>query len=210
MRVAELRPIIVAALYAMPRHEDELRELDAALGDGDLGITVRAGATAVAAVIEEAQPADAGALLLLAGRAFAGANPSTFAALIGGALMAAAAEVGAAIELDAAATERMTAAAAVRIQARGKAELGDKTVVDLLVPMAAVLGAAAQSTSATRTPAEVAREVAAWARQRVVETSAWQSQRGRAAWQGDRSIGKPDAGSAAIAIFVEELARAWA
>ncbi|WP_128598426.1 DAK2 domain-containing protein, partial [Paraburkholderia kirstenboschensis] len=81
----ELRELLTRALNALPAHADELRELDAALGDGDLGITVRAGSAAVvkalAALPDDASLSD---VLLAAGKAFSTANPSTFAALVGG------------------------------------------------------------------------------------------------------------------------------
>jgi dihydroxyacetone kinase-like protein len=81
----ELRDVLTRSLSALPAHADELRDLDAALGDGDLGITVSAGSAAVIKALEglpeDATVAD---ILLSAGKAFSTANPSTFAALIEG------------------------------------------------------------------------------------------------------------------------------
>ena len=86
----ELRDVLTRSLSTLPAHADELRDLDAALGDGDLGITVSAGCAAVIKALEglpdDATVAD---VLLSAGKAFSTANPSTFAALTGGGLLAA-------------------------------------------------------------------------------------------------------------------------
>src|ERR1700744_395900 len=87
----ELREILTRALGALPEHADELRDLDAALGDGDLGITVQsgsaAGVKALGALPEEASPNE---IMLAAAKAFSTAIPSPFAALVGGGLLAAA------------------------------------------------------------------------------------------------------------------------
>ena len=65
----ELRGLLARTLAVLPAHAEELRELDAALGDGDLGITVQAGSAAVvkalAALPEGASVAE---VLLAAGR----------------------------------------------------------------------------------------------------------------------------------------------
>jgi dihydroxyacetone kinase len=85
-----LRELVLAACERMPDYADELRELDAALGDGDLGITVGIGAEAVRlAVAELPEDAHPSEIFRTAGTSFASANPSTFAALIGGGLVAA-------------------------------------------------------------------------------------------------------------------------
>lgn len=199
----DFRPVLAAALRGWATHEETLRELDAALGDGDLGITVRSGALAAAAAVD-AVPVDAGlgAVLAAAGRAFATANPSTFAALVGGGVMAGAKELP-----DQAGYGRDEAVAfgrAVeqRIQQRGKAELGDKTLLDALHPTLEVLA------GADGDAAQLCRMIAAVAHDRVAETAHWESKRGRAGWLGERSIDKPDAGSSAYALFLDELATA--
>ena len=79
----ELREFLTRALNALPAHADELRDLDAALGDGDLGITVRAGSAAVvnalAALPDGASLSD---VLLAAGKAFSTANPNAVKAVL--------------------------------------------------------------------------------------------------------------------------------
>ena len=176
---------------------DELRDLDAALGDGDLGITVAAGSQAVRAVLaglgDDAMPAE---LLKAAAGAFARANPSTMAALVGGALLAAAKEVADAAELDRAAALTVGRVAAESIAKRGKSQVGDKTVLDALVPSLEAMAA----DPGAPLPAGIAA-----ARDGVQSTRSLQSMRGRASWLGERSKGLQDPGATAYLRFLEGL-----
>lgn len=193
-----LRELLLAVTTRLPRHRDELRALDAALGDGDLGITVAAGAEAVHEALD-ALPADAVAdeVLRAAGAAFASANPSTFAALIGGASLAAAQTVG--DRLDAHTLPPVLDALIARIAERGGADAGDKTVLDVLY----AVRASTDDTSGT--PAQRAHRAREAAQQTVTTFADKPSRRGRAAWVGERSIGHQDPGQVAALRFLDEL-----
>lgn len=193
-----LREVVLAMAGALPAYADELRELDAALGDGDLGITVSSGARAVgeaiAALPEDAHPSE---VLRAAGSAFAAANPSTFAALVGGGLVAASSAVRDVEGFGASELATALRALVERIQERGGAQLGDKTMVDVLVPVVEAL-TAGQTGEALVTVASDA-----------VEAGVEQvSQRGRAGWVGERSVGHRDPGSVAVLRAVEEAVKA--
>ncbi|MFL6685038.1 DAK2 domain-containing protein [Paraburkholderia graminis] len=201
----EMREVLTRALNALPAHADELRELDAALGDGDLGITVRAGSAAVvkalSALPDEASVSE---LLLAAGKAFSTANPSTFAALVGGGLLAAAkatAGVQSAGRADALTIGRAVAA---RIVERGKSQVGDKTVLDALVPSLDTLEASEGRA------VELLDAMIATAQAQVAATASMQSRKGRAAWVRERSIGHADPGATAYVRFLEALRTAFA
>ncbi|RFU48267.1 DAK2 domain-containing protein [Paraburkholderia sp. DHOC27] len=200
MSCNEFRALVTRSLSTLPTHADELRELDAALGDGDLGITVQVGSAAVikawAALPDEATLSEA---LVAAGKAFSTANPSTFAALIGGGLLAAAKTVTGKDALGKAEALDIGRAVAARIAERGKSKLGDKTVLDALVPSLDTLEA---------TDGNAAQVLAAMidtAKQQVVATTDLQSQRGRAAWVQERSVGHADPGATAYLRFLEAL-----
>jgi phosphoenolpyruvate---glycerone phosphotransferase subunit DhaL len=197
MRGAELVRTIDGALAHLEGQADELRDLDAALGDGDLGITVASGCQAVRAVLaelpEDAPPAQ---VLKAAAGAFAKANPSTMAALVGGALLAAARGLGDSDEVDRAAALAIGLAAAESIATRGKAQLGDKTILDALVPSLDAMQAASDAPLAAGIDA---------ARRAVEETRSLQSMRGRASWMGERSKGLQDPGATAYLRFLEGL-----
>ncbi|WP_217178654.1 dihydroxyacetone kinase family protein [Streptomyces sp. AC495_CC817] len=187
-----LRARLLEVLPRLSAHAEELRELDAMLGDGDLGITVSAGAAAVADALRALpDDADGRSVLQAAGLAFSSANPSTFAALVGSALLSASADLPAGEHLEVSGAFVRRAAAA--IAARGGAAIGDKTLLDVLEPVARALDEGAD-------PADAAAEA-------VRVSSGWRSRRGRAAWQQERSIGQADPGSVAVLRFVEELVR---
>lgn len=199
----ELRDILTRTLNALPAHADELRDLDAALGDGDLGITVQSGSVAVVKALA-ALPAEAtlNETLLAAAKAFSTANPSTFAALIGGGLLAAAKTVNGKDALNRDDVLAIGQAVAGRIIERGKSQVGDKTVLDALVPSLDVL-AASQGSASDALDAMIAK-----ADERVSATAAMQSRKGRAAWVQERSIGHADPGATAYLRFLQALRQA--
>jgi dihydroxyacetone kinase-like protein len=199
----ELRDILTRALSALPAHADELRDLDAALGDGDLGITVQAGSAAVVKALS-ALPEEAtlNEVMLAAAKAFSTANPSTFAALVGGGLLAAAKTVNGKDAIGPDEALAIGQAVATRIIERGKSQVGDKTVLDALVPSLDILAASQRSATDTL-DAMIAK-----AREQVSATAAMQSKKGRAAWVQERSIGHADPGATAYVRFLEALRNA--
>lgn len=196
MGITRATAILDAALSRLAEHAEVLRDLDAAVGDGDLGITVAAGAAAVRQQLEDAPPVTVPDLLRTTAAAFARANPSTMAALVGAGLLAAAKEVEGE-EWSAPVAERVGRAAAARIAERGKAELGDKTVLDALVPSVEALAGVQDGAFL---PAMIAA-----ARSGVEGTSGRAGRRGRAAWVGERGIGHPDPGASAYLLFLESV-----
>lgn len=202
----QLAALIARAMPTLATAQEELRALDAALGDGDLGITVSKGAAAVQTAVEALPDGSApAAVLRAAGQAFASANPSTMAALTGGALLAAAKEVGDATDVDRALALRLCQAAAGRIADRGKAVRGDKTVLDALLPSIEALAASTESASTAALTAAVEAAEAG-----VRDTAGKISQRGRAAWIGERGAGTPDPGATAYVRLLQALRDAWA
>ena len=204
MNVKELRSLLERALSGLPSHAEELRKLDAALGDGDLGITVSSGATAVLKAVDALdESADIRSVLQAAAKAFSTANPSTFAALVGGGLLAAAKSTTDKTELNRGDAAELGEAVAARIAERGKAQLGDKTILDALVPSLETLrdseGSAEDALDA----------MIATASRRVEETTGLRSAKGRAAWLQERSIGLADPGATAYVRFLEELRANW-
>ncbi|KKX99331.1 dihydroxyacetone kinase family protein [Microbacterium sp. Ag1] len=195
---SDLRDLLLTVLRRMERHREELRALDAALGDGDLGVTVAVGSAAVADMLQQLpDDLDARSVLRASGDAFAAANPSTFAALIGNGLLAAAEQTPVGAHLDRAGLIDVVRTAAAKIGAQGGAVPGDKTVIDVLLPIAEALEAGADAGAASKAALAA-----------VTESTGWQSRRGRAGWQQERSVGHADPGSVAVARFVEEIVRA--
>ncbi len=199
MNGADLVTLLRPALATWAESAEELRDLDAAIGDGDLGITVTKGVAAVATKLD-ALPADPtpAEVLRAAGAGFAGGNPSTMAALVGGALLAGAKSVKGRPALSRADLVTVAAAGVEAIMTRGKAMLGDKTMLDAIVPSLEVLRSAHSSTDPLPGMIEAAKAA-------VNTSSQWQSRRGRAAWVGERSVGHADPGAMAYLRLLEAI-----
>lgn len=197
MNATGLKAAITAAMTTVAGHADELRDLDAALGDGDLGITVSSGAKAVVEALgrldDTVSPAD---IAKACAKAFANANPSTMAALVAGALLAGSKTWADRADVDQASAADFMQAAADSISKRGKSELGDKTILDAMVPAVSALREAPDAAAGLRAAIEAAERG-------VQETRELQSKRGRASWLQERSVGLQDPGATAFLRFLE-------
>jgi dihydroxyacetone kinase len=195
---AELRAALLAALPRLATSTDELRDLDAAIGDGDLGITVAEGsAAAIVALRELPDTATPGEVLRSMGPAVARANPSTFAALVASALLAGAKAIA---DRDTVTRDELIEAGRIGAQAiatRGKSGVGDKTVLDALIPSLDAAGATADDPLGAAVQA---------ARAGVEATRDLVSVRGRAAWVGERTRGHADPGAMAYLRLLEAFA----
>lgn len=202
MNGARVVKLLRAALPAWAGCAEELRDLDAAIGDGDLGITVTKGVAAVSAKLDALpdEPAIAD-VLKVAGAGFASGNPSTMAALVGGGLLAAAKAMKDVEALSREDVVRLADAAVEAIKTRGKAELGDKTMLDAIAPSMDALKASGRCADPLPGMIEAARAA-------VATSSQWQSRRGRAAWVGERSVGHADPGATAYLRLLEAIADA--
>lgn len=193
----ELATAINKCLDVFTEHADELGDLDQALGDGDLGITVSLGARAAQEALttlpDDATPT---AVVLACAKAFANANPSTMAALVAGALLAGSRVWGDAQTIDSEKISAFAHAAAQSISQRGKSQVGDKTILDAMVPAAEALSAAGPNGNALDA-------AIAAAEQGVISSKELQSRRGRASWLQDRSIGLQDPGATAFLRFLQ-------
>ncbi len=188
--------------------KDELNRLDGFAGDGDLGITVAAGASAIASIQSELGTLPHGTLLRRIGTELARHVPSTGGTLLATAFLAAAREMEAASQTrPETATElaaRLLDAAQRAIVERGKAAPGDKTMLDAIAPASQALREAADAGIAL--PAALAR-AAEDADQGALATASMEPRHGRAAWLAERSAGHEDAGARAVAIILGSIAR---
>ena len=201
MNGPELRVVLDRALELVAKSEDELRALDSAVGDGDLGITVsrsaEAARKAIAALPPLAAPSE---IIRTLATTIASANPSSFSALVATGLLAAARSVAGIDSLGVSDVMTMAQQAVPAIAKRGKADVGDKTMLDAIVP----------SVDALETnPTDGALDAMIIAARRGIdETAGGVSRKGRAAWLGERSIGHADPGATAYLRFLEALREA--
>ena len=180
---------------AMERDFDALNAADGALGDGDLGVTLTRGMRAITEGVE-AMPEDLGLALLACAQAFTKSSGSSYGTLMASGLMAMAKVVKGRVTLDASEVSALVATARDAVQARGKADLGGKTVLDSL-------DAVARATAGLTDPAAAA--VAA-ARQAMETFRDQPATIGRARIFAEKSRGMDDPGMLAMAAIVTAIA----
>jgi dihydroxyacetone kinase len=199
-------PVLARVQDAILVARDELNQLDAAAGDGDLGVTMTAaaqGATALAQRGDLDGKAPAEALRAL-GMEIARCAPSTSGTLIARGLLQAGREAsGHAGDPPAAQAAALVRAAIAGIQKAGKAEPGDRTMLDALVPAAEALQHAADD-GADLAAALAAAATAADAGARA--TTDMEPKVGRASWIADRARGHVDGGARVVAIIATAVA----
>jgi phosphoenolpyruvate---glycerone phosphotransferase subunit DhaL len=195
---------VVAALHqlgvVLVGQEQYLTELDQQMGDGDLGITL----SKIGAALQEFASGtpidgDIGKWLGKAGMVANKAGSSSFGTLLATALMRAGKAVNGKGALDADDLVAMFAAADAGIQERGKAQLGDKTVIDAFHPASEAFAAAVSADASLHAAGEAALAAAEAGRDSVTPQ---RSKIGRASWVGERTEGKVDPGCEAFVVML--------
>ena len=185
---------------AMAEHRIELIELDRAIGDSDHGENMDRGFQAVLAKLDEGTPETPGAALKMTAMTLMAKVGGAAGPLYGTAFLRAATAVGDAAEVDPAAWAGALAAARDGIVARGKAEPGDKTMVDAWTPAVDAARAAADGGSPDVLGVLVAAAEAAEAG--AVATDPLIARKGRASYLGERSAGHRDPGAVSTALIL--------
>ncbi len=182
---------------------DELGRIDAVAGDGDHGIGMQRGSHAARAAALEMLEAGAGAQTLLerAGDAWADRAGGTSGAIWGAALRALAGELGNTSAVTAAAVGAGVQSAKDAILKFG-AVIGDKTMVDSLVPFADTLSREVDGGASLTAAWAVAAEASTTA---AAETAHLLPKMGRARPHAEKSLGTPDAGAHSLALIVTRL-----
>ena len=189
-------------------HRDYLTELDAAIGDADHGTNLTRGMDAVMAVVDADDAPDTAASLLKAvGMKLVSTVGGASGPLYGTFFLRASAAAGDAETLDAEAVLAMLRAGVEGLAARGKAELGDKTMVDALTPAVEALADSVGNGDDLAAGLRAAADAAATGREATTELEA---RKGRASYLGERSKGHTDPGAASATMLVEALADAVA
>ncbi len=181
---------------------DLLNILDAAMGDGDTGVSVSKGAQGVLEHMA-ANPVgeDIGKWLAGVGMTYNRTAPSTMGALVATALMRAGKEALGNSSVDNATLAKMLVAASVGVQERGKAKLGDKTLLDALHPAAQAFSAAINTGSSLEDAGQAMLEAARKGRD---DATPLKSMIGRANWVGGTE-GKVDPGTVLVVTVLEAL-----
>ncbi|MGI9331584.1 MAG: dihydroxyacetone kinase subunit DhaL [Gammaproteobacteria bacterium] len=187
--------LIEASVATVVDHADELTALDSAIGDGDHGINMKRGFDAIAAQIDELSQLDLPAALQKAGMTLVMKVGGASGPLYGSLLMAmgksgAMGNSGARHEAGGA-PAGMLAAGVEAVKARGKSDVGEKTMLDVLVPVLEALEAGADL-ERLRAVADAAQAA----------TIGMKATKGRASFLGERSIGHVDPGARSSCLLV--------
>jgi dihydroxyacetone kinase-like protein len=198
-------PLAESIAASLEAANEAITALDAEMGDGDLGVTCRLGMRAVLEAVPGVADPGLDAVLLKAGMSFNAAGASTFGALVAsGAMRAAKLAKDEGLQAwDLPALAAGLRAAAGGIEQRGKAQRGEKTLLDALWPaIEALEAAAAQGKPLPEALAAAAQAAAAGAE----ATRPLKSKFGRAAWLQDKTVGVQDPGATVIATVMASLA----
>jgi len=194
MAPEDLHRLISATAATIAENADELTALDQAIGDGDHGVNMKRGFDAIAAAAEEIAALPLAGALQKAGMTLVmtvgGASGPLYGSLLMGMGKAASQDGG----TDVAA---MLAEGVEAVKKRGKSEAGEKTMLDVLVPVLAALQAAAAEdlTAAARAAAD----------QGLAATKDMLATKGRASFLGERSVGHLDPGARSSALLIHSV-----
>ncbi|HEX3590130.1 MAG TPA: dihydroxyacetone kinase subunit DhaL [Pseudonocardiaceae bacterium] len=205
---ADLQYVVRTIAQTSVDNEKAFGDLDAVVGDGDFGYSLARGFEIVLADWDTFDRADAGTFLQKIALVISKRVGGTSGPLWGTAFLRAAAAVKGKQDLTGADAVAMLRGAAEGIKLRGKSDVGDKTLLDALVPMTDAVAARLDSGNGTA-GADVAKVAAEAARAAADATATMQAMRGRASYTGERSIGSPDAGAVAVAVMAERVAAGW-
>ncbi|MEU9187395.1 dihydroxyacetone kinase family protein [Streptomyces sp. NPDC048484] len=204
----EAAATVLAALNALAdtvdTHAGELGRIDAVAGDGDHGIGMRRGSTAALRAAARAHDlgAGAGTVLVHAGDAWADRAGGTSGALWGTILRTLGTRLGDQDAPNAKTVARGVSDASDAVRRLGGAEVGDKTMVDVLVPFAdSLAGAAGDGAPLT----EAWQHAATTAEKAAAATADLLPRKGRARPHAEKSLGTPDAGAHSLALITRAV-----
>lgn len=202
---------VAAALRAgaevVAAHRDELVELDRAIGDGDHGENLQRGFQTFVVAMTRTMPEHPGGLLKLLATTLISTVGGAAGPLYGTACLRAATSLGDAAEVSPEQAVAALKAALGGVVARGKAELGDKTMVDALSP---AVDAAGEALADGADMAAVLAAAADAAEKGAESTVPLVARKGRASYLGERSAGHLDPGARSTSLLLRAFADAAA
>jgi dihydroxyacetone kinase phosphoprotein-dependent L subunit len=204
--LADVEAVVRIIATTAVDNEKYFGDLDAVVGDGDFGYSMARGFEKVLDGWDDFDRTDIGTFLKKIAVVITSRIGGTSGPIWGTAFLRAGSTAGAVDRLEPARIVAMLTAAAEGIKARGKSDVGDKTLLDALVP---AVGAIEEQVGAGHDAATTLRAAAETARTSAEATRSMQAMRGRASYTGERSVGTLDAGAVAVAVMLEALADQW-
>jgi dihydroxyacetone kinase-like protein len=187
-------------------NEAYFSELDGVVGDGDFGYSLARGFEKVLAEWDNLDHGLPGSFLKGVASTIVGAVGGVSGAIWGTAFLRAGMALADKAEITSTDVVAALRSAIEGIKKRGQSDVGDKTLLDALVPAVDALDVALNG-GKNRTQAVA--ETATVARAAAEATRPMLAKRGRAAYTGERSVGTLDAGAVAVAVIAEAVSKAW-
>jgi len=194
--------LLEAVSEIMTLNRQRLCELDAGMGDGDLGLTMSKAFPAAAAEAAQSDIDDLGKLMMRCGMKMNSAAPSTMGTLMASGFISAGKECTGKTSLDAGGLAAFLTAFADGIAKRGKASPGDRTVLDVFHPAATAALSAANAGKSLPATALSAYE---GAKAGLEDTRGMRPKFGKAAVFADKSQGRIDQGAYAGVLMLEAM-----
>ena len=199
---AGVRAWVAAVAASVVAERDRLTELDAAIGDGDHGVNLSRGFTAVTDALAAADADTPGAVAILVGRTLISSVGGASGPLYGTLFRAMGKSFGQDAAVDAEQVLAGLNAGLAGIGKLGSAVPGDKTMVDALTPALEAWEADVADGGDLASAARAGAEAAA---QGAEATIPMEARRGRASYLGPRSAGHEDPGAASTVLVFEAL-----
>ena len=198
----EVKELLLKLSEVMTENKEYLTELDATIGDGDHGLNLHKGFTAMVDKIRDDSGCDIGDMLKKSGLALVSSVGGASGPLYGTAFMKASIKVSGKSQIDLKDFLEMLQAALEGVKLRGKAEIDDKTMVDAIEPALNQLKKSLDNGENSIDTLFKVKEAAYKGADHTMEIIA---KKGRASYLGDRSLGHKDPGAASSALIFETI-----
>jgi phosphoenolpyruvate---glycerone phosphotransferase subunit DhaL len=198
---------VEAFASTVAKNKEYMTRLDAAIGDGDHGINMDRGMTAVQAKLDGLEGDDIGNLLKTVGMTLVSTVGGAGGPLYGTLFLQMGVATAGKTELQPEDWAAALEAAVKGVEMRGKAEPGDKTMIDALIPASDAFSAALTEGAPFE---EALRRSAKAAEEGMLATIPLVARKGRASYLGERSAGHQDPGATSSQLLIETAAETWA
>lgn len=191
--IPDLRKLTETVAQRIISHADELTDLDSAIGDADHGLNMKRGCEAILADLDSIAGKPLPEALKAIGMTLVMKVGGASGPLYGTLFLTMGKEIGP--SPDMAEAGRAFAAAVGAMKQRGKADVGQKTMLDVLSPLADALSEGRIN----------ANEIRSRARALAENTISMKATRGRASFLGDRSVGHMDPGARSSELMIDAM-----
>jgi len=203
----KVRAIIGDIAVVIEEKKQYLSDLDQAIGDGDHGFNMARGFGVVMQKLKDAPGADIGEVLKTVAMALISNVGGASGPLYGSLFLKASAAAKGMTEMDLAGFVPVLKEGILGVQARGKAELGEKTMIDVLLP---ALESFEKDSASGLSGAEAFANAEKIATACMENTKGIIAKKGRASYLGERSIGHIDPGAASSCLIISTISKALA